>query len=180
MDLARAVTNRTLGQSRDTDKDVRGMKLACLVLAHRGGPVLARTLPFLRAAGWDVFVHLDRKSDRPEYARELDGAGSRFLDDPYEVFWGASRWCGRSCACFRRRGRRALTTSTCCCRMIPFQYYRRGSWRVILTTAWTRSRWCDRMWGRRFVGATVSSSVMTIRARRSGKVKACFWAGGRK
>jgi len=33
-------------------------------------------------------VHLDRKSDRAEYARELDGAGSMFLDDPYEVFWG--------------------------------------------------------------------------------------------
>ena len=40
------------------------MKIACLVLAYAGAPVLARALPVYRAAGWDVFVHLDAKADR--------------------------------------------------------------------------------------------------------------------
>jgi Core-2/I-Branching enzyme len=64
------------------------MKVACLVLAHSGAPVLARALPLLRAAGWDVFVHLDRKVDRAQYSSKLEAGACSFLDDPYEVFWG--------------------------------------------------------------------------------------------
>jgi core-2/I-Branching enzyme len=64
------------------------MKIACLVLAYTGAPVLAHSLPFLREAGWDVFVHLDRKADRARYASVLDSGALSFVDDPYEVFWG--------------------------------------------------------------------------------------------
>jgi hypothetical protein len=66
----------------------RIMRLACLVLAYRGGAILARTLPFLREAGWDVFVHLDRKVDRAQYTSGLDVSACTFLDNPGEVFWG--------------------------------------------------------------------------------------------
>lgn len=64
------------------------MKIACLILAYTGGPVLAHSLPFLREAGWDVYVHLDRKADRARYASLLEASALTFVDDPYEVFWG--------------------------------------------------------------------------------------------
>jgi Core-2/I-Branching enzyme len=67
------------------------MRVACLVLAYAGGPVMARSLPLLRAAGWDVYIHLDRKADQTAYAASLGTAlpdGCSFLDDRVEVFWG--------------------------------------------------------------------------------------------
>jgi len=65
------------------------MKLACLILAHAGGPVLARTLPIYHTAGWDVFVHLDPKADRKAYIAALGDTADlcRFVDHPIPVFW---------------------------------------------------------------------------------------------
>ncbi len=65
------------------------MKLACLILAYSGAPVLARALPVYRSAGWDVFVHLDAKADRTAYTAALGNAAEmcRFVDDPVAVFW---------------------------------------------------------------------------------------------
>jgi Core-2/I-Branching enzyme len=64
--------------------------VACLVIAYNAASVLARSLPVLRAAGCDVFVHLDSKVRRDEYVRVLGTTGRdvTFLDDPVEVFWG--------------------------------------------------------------------------------------------
>jgi hypothetical protein len=66
------------------------MKVACLVLAYNGATVLARALPILTEAGFDVFIHLDRKSGREQYAQALGGAGRQcvFIEDPYEIHWG--------------------------------------------------------------------------------------------
>lgn len=67
------------------------MKVACLVLAYAGAPVLARTLPLLRAAGWDVFIHLDKKVARTTYQAAMGiplPDGCTFVEDPVEVFWG--------------------------------------------------------------------------------------------
>jgi hypothetical protein len=66
------------------------MKVACLILAYRGADVLARCQPVLAAAGWDVYVHLDRKANISNYAHALGSAGRGcfFVDDPLNVFWG--------------------------------------------------------------------------------------------
>jgi hypothetical protein len=66
------------------------MKVACLVMAYRGAPVLRRTMAVLVAAGWDVFVHLDRKADRAAYLAALGDAAQlcSFVEDPLEIFWG--------------------------------------------------------------------------------------------
>ena len=65
------------------------MKVACLVMAYRAAPVLARCLPLYRDAGWDVFVHLDAKVDLAGYAGTLGPSAAlcRFVPDPVEVFW---------------------------------------------------------------------------------------------
>ncbi len=66
------------------------MKLACMILAYGAAPVLKSALPILRSAGWDVFVHLDRKVRREIYLEGLgESAGlCRFVENPIEVFWG--------------------------------------------------------------------------------------------
>ena len=66
------------------------MKVACLVMAYRAAPVLRRTAGVLAQAGWDVFVHLDRKADRSAYVKALGQAAAlcSFVEDPVEVFWG--------------------------------------------------------------------------------------------
>jgi hypothetical protein len=66
------------------------MKVACLILAYNGAQVLARSLPILAEAGFDVFIHLDRKASREPYVQVLGDAGRRcvFIDDPYEIHWG--------------------------------------------------------------------------------------------
>ena len=65
------------------------MKLACLVLAFGGAPVLARALPIYRAAGWDVFVHLDAKADKNAYTAALGSAAAacQFIESPIPVYW---------------------------------------------------------------------------------------------
>ncbi len=66
------------------------MKVACLVMAYRGAAVLRRMASLYVAAGWDLFVHLDRKVDRSAYLCALGDARPlcRFVEDPVEVFWG--------------------------------------------------------------------------------------------
>jgi hypothetical protein len=65
-------------------------KVACLILAHRGAPVLRTALPTYLRASWDVFVHLDRKADVSSYRQVLGpyGHSCRFIDNPLDVFWG--------------------------------------------------------------------------------------------
>lgn len=60
------------------------MKIACLVLANTGAPVLARSLAVYRAAGWDVFIHIDAKVPRDRYVGQLGeiAADCRIVDDP--------------------------------------------------------------------------------------------------
>ncbi len=66
------------------------MRLACLILAHRGAPVLACTAPVFDAAGWDIFVHLDAKANRAAYLEALGPSAKlcRFVENPVRVFWG--------------------------------------------------------------------------------------------
>lgn len=65
------------------------MKIACLVMANSGAPVLARSLAVYHAAGWDVFVHIDAKVPRDSYIGQLGAAAGdcRYVDDPVSVFW---------------------------------------------------------------------------------------------
>lgn len=66
------------------------MKLACLIIAFDAAPVLARSLPVLNRAGWDIFIHLDRKADRAAYLHVLGQTAAQivFVEDPLDVFWG--------------------------------------------------------------------------------------------
>ena len=66
------------------------MKIACLVLAYAAPKVLQTTVNLLSPLGWDFFVHLDRKADRPRYSKLLDDAAGkcRFVEEPLEIFWG--------------------------------------------------------------------------------------------
>ena len=66
------------------------MKIACLVMAYRGAPVLRHMASVYTAAGWDVFVHLDRKAELSDYLHALGDARAhcRFVEDRVEVFWG--------------------------------------------------------------------------------------------
>ena len=66
------------------------MKVACLVMAYRGAPVLRHMASVYTAAGWDVFVHLDRKAELSDYLHALGDARAhcRFVEDRVEVFWG--------------------------------------------------------------------------------------------
>jgi len=65
-------------------------KVACMILAYRGAPVLRTALPTYLRAGWDVFIHLDRKADFATYRQALGpyGHSCRFADNPLDVFWG--------------------------------------------------------------------------------------------
>ena len=64
--------------------------IACLYLAYSGGAVLRNAIPVLKAAGWDVYVHLDKKADLDEYQQELGEMSSavHMIEDRVEVFWG--------------------------------------------------------------------------------------------
>ena len=66
------------------------MKVACLVMAYRGAPVLRHMAGVYAAAGWDLFVHLDRKADLSDYVHALGDARTHchFVEDRVEVFWG--------------------------------------------------------------------------------------------
>lgn len=65
------------------------MKLACMVIGCYAPQILAQVLPVFRAAGWDVFVHVDAKVDLSSYQAALgeNAAYCRFVD-PVEVYWG--------------------------------------------------------------------------------------------
>lgn len=65
------------------------MKVACLILAYAGAPVLARSLPVYLDAGWDVFLHIDPKLPRDSYLGQLGprAAECRVVQDPVRVFW---------------------------------------------------------------------------------------------
>jgi hypothetical protein len=64
--------------------------IACLFLAYDGASVLRNAIPVLKAAGWDLFVHLDKKADRAKYEQELGEMSSsvHLIEDRVEVFWG--------------------------------------------------------------------------------------------
>ena len=65
------------------------VKLACMVIGCYAPQILAQVLPVFRAAGWDVFVHVDAKVDLSSYQAALgeNAAYCRFVD-PVEVYWG--------------------------------------------------------------------------------------------
>ncbi len=66
------------------------MRIACLVLGYSAAPVLARSLPVLKTAGLDVFVHVDKKADPGAYRSSLGEMASccTFVENSVEVFWG--------------------------------------------------------------------------------------------
>lgn len=66
------------------------MRVACLVIGYSGAPVLARSAITLKAAGFDVYLHIDRKADRAAYVCSLGAAAElcTVLESPVEVFWG--------------------------------------------------------------------------------------------
>lgn len=63
---------------------------ACLVLGYQNAPTLRVSSRMFRALGWDVFVHLDQKSDAFSYQAELgDSCGVvRFIAERHDIFWG--------------------------------------------------------------------------------------------
>jgi len=66
------------------------MRIACLIIGYRGAPVLARMLPVLLAAEFDLFLHLDAKIDKEDYLRVLGtpGRDCRILSERIDIFWG--------------------------------------------------------------------------------------------
>jgi hypothetical protein len=66
------------------------MRIACLVMGYIAPAVLARSVPILREAGWEVFVHVDRKVAMDGYRRAMGDAAQScvFVASPVEVFWG--------------------------------------------------------------------------------------------
>jgi hypothetical protein len=66
------------------------MRVACLVMAYIAPAVLARSVALLRAAGWDVFVHVDAKVSMASYRADMGDAQVQchFVAQPVEVFWG--------------------------------------------------------------------------------------------
>jgi len=66
------------------------MTVALLVLAYREPLVLKSAIPFYKAAGFDIFVHLDSKADLDAYKTQLgEEAASfcRFVARRVSVFW---------------------------------------------------------------------------------------------
>jgi hypothetical protein len=65
------------------------VRLALLVLAYREPEVLRAAIPIYKAAGCDIFVHLDRKADQRDFAARLGEAAGvcRFVDRRASVFW---------------------------------------------------------------------------------------------
>jgi len=68
----------------------RQASAACLILAHRAPQVLCRAAILYLNAGWDLFIHLDKKDDFSAYERQLGEIRPHcnFIDDRVEVFWG--------------------------------------------------------------------------------------------
>lgn len=66
------------------------MRVACLVIGYSGAPVLGRSAATLKAAGFDIYLHIDRKGDRAGYIRTLGPAAElcTILENPVEVYWG--------------------------------------------------------------------------------------------
>ncbi len=66
------------------------MKIACLVLGYAAGNVLARSAVTLAAAGFDIYLHIDRKLDRRKYIESLGAASNlcKIIEEPVEIFWG--------------------------------------------------------------------------------------------
>ena len=73
-------------------RDQFPMRMACLILGYRAASVLKFVVPFHRAAGWDVFVHVDPKVDQAAYKAELGDSAMlcHFIGVPVDVFSGGS------------------------------------------------------------------------------------------
>jgi hypothetical protein len=69
------------------------MMIACLVLGYQASGILARSLPILQDAGFDVFLHLDSKINKAAYLNALGtpAAACRVLDERLNIFWGGYR-----------------------------------------------------------------------------------------
>jgi hypothetical protein len=64
-------------------------KIACLIMGQRGASILGPMLPVYLAAGWDIFLHIDKKADHGAFCESLGEHLARcHLVDPVEVFWG--------------------------------------------------------------------------------------------
>lgn len=65
------------------------MRFALLVLAYREPEVLKRAIPLYKAAGFDVFVHLDKKADTASYLARLGDAARhcRLIYRRIDIFW---------------------------------------------------------------------------------------------
>lgn len=68
----------------------RRKRMACLVMAKTAPRVLAQATEIYTDCEWDVFVHLDARSDSEDYRRQMGPSARqvRFLDAPFNVFWG--------------------------------------------------------------------------------------------
>lgn len=66
------------------------MRLALLVLAYREPEVLRRSIPLYRAAGFDIFVHLELKADAGAYLARLGDAAHSctLIATRISIFWG--------------------------------------------------------------------------------------------
>jgi hypothetical protein len=64
--------------------------LACLVLGYGAATVLAKSAPILVEAGFDLYLHVDKKVDIKTYVEELGNAAHlcNILKDRIEIFWG--------------------------------------------------------------------------------------------
>src|SRR4051812_2278059 len=65
------------------------MSVAILALAFREPSVLAAAVPFYRAAGFDVFVHLDAKVSAESYADAMGPSAGEcwFLTRRRSIYW---------------------------------------------------------------------------------------------
>ncbi len=68
----------------------RGSKTACIILCQNAASVLRHTAPVYAAAGWDIFLHIDRKVSQEHYVATLEDAAKlcTVVPNPVEVFWG--------------------------------------------------------------------------------------------
>ncbi len=66
------------------------MNSALLILGHREPQVLREAVPVYLAAGFDIYLHVDAKTDLGEYSLLLGDAASacRIITDRISIFWG--------------------------------------------------------------------------------------------
>jgi hypothetical protein len=66
------------------------MKVALLVLGYREPECLRHALPIYLAAGFDVYLHVDKKADAEDYLMRLEEQASsvNLVANRFAIFWG--------------------------------------------------------------------------------------------